>query len=274
MEPRPDPEPVAVGSIVFGAARGPLPVIAGPCVLEDREHTLRHAERIAAICRRLEIPLIFKSSFDKANRTSLTSYRGPGLDTGLAWLADVKNATGLAILTDIHEPAQAGPAAEVCGMLQIPAFLCRQTDLLVAAAETGAAVNIKKGQFLSPSEARHPLQKVRASGNPKVTITERGTSFGYQNLVVDFAGIVKMREFRAPVIYDATHSVQRPGAGGDTTSGDRTLVGPLARAAVAVGVDGLFLECHEDPDNAPSDGPNMVPLTELEGLLESLRRLM
>jgi 2-dehydro-3-deoxyphosphooctonate aldolase (KDO 8-P synthase) len=251
----------------------PLLLIAGPCVLEGREHALRHAEAIAEVCRDLGLPFVFKASFDKANRTSIDSYRGPGLDVGLAMLAAVRDELELPVLTDIHESAQASPAGEVCDILQIPAFLCRQTDLLVAAAKTGRVVNIKKGQFLAAEDMRHPLQKVRDSGNDNVLLTERGNSFGYHRLVVDYGGLVKMRELGAPVVFDATHSVQRPSAGGDRSSGDRSLVAPLARAAAAVGIDGLFLEVHEDPDKAPSDGPNMVPLAQLRELLEGVLRI-
>lgn len=263
--------PVLAGNVAFGDG-APLSLIAGPCVLESRDHALRHAEAIADTCRKLDVPFIFKSSFDKANRTSIDAYRGPGLDKGLQWLADVRREVGVDVLTDVHEPQQCGPAGEVVEILQIPAFLCRQTDLLVAAARTGKVVNIKKGQFLASEDMQHPVRKVRESGNDRVLITERGTSFGYRALVVDFAGFDAMRAV-APLIFDATHSVQRPGGAGDRTSGDRSRVAPLARAAVAVGVDGLFMEVHEDPDHAPSDGPNMVRLADLEPLLAALLRL-
>jgi 2-dehydro-3-deoxyphosphooctonate aldolase (KDO 8-P synthase) len=271
------PPPVPVGSapvipVTFGGG-APLAVIAGPCVLESREHALRHAAAIAALCRRLEVPCVFKSSFDKANRTSIQSFRGPGLDKGLSWLGDVRREVGVPVLTDVHEVAQCAPAGEVVDVLQIPAFLCRQTDLLVAAAHTGKPVNVKKGQFVAPDDMRHAVAKVRDSGNPHVILTERGTSFGYHALVVDFAGLWALRQLGAPVVFDATHSVQRPGGAGDRTGGDRRLVGPLLRAACAVGVDGVFLEVHEDPDHAPSDGPNMVRLDDLEALLRDALRI-
>ena len=269
MQPQ---SPVTIGEFQ-GGGDAPLFVIAGPCVLEDREHTLRHAEAVAKCCRALGVPFVFKSSFDKANRTSLASYRGPGLETGLEWLGAASDAIGAPVLTDIHESSQAAPAAEVCEILQIPAFLCRQTDLLVAAAKTGRCVNIKKGQFLAAEDMRHPLHKVQESGNARVLLTERGTSFGYHRLVVDYGGLVALRALGAPVVFDATHSVQRPSAGDGRSSGDRSLVPPLARAAAAVGIDGLFLEVHEDPERAPSDGPNMVPLSQLRELLEDVLRI-
>ncbi len=261
--------PVQVGSLKVGGG-GPLVILAGPCVLEDLDHALRHAEAIGEVCDRLSLPFVFKASFDKANRTSLDAYRGPGMQRGLEWLAKVRERTGRPVVTDIHEPSQAAPVAEVADLLQIPAFLCRQTDLLVAAAQTGKPVNIKKGQFLSPGDMRHPLRKVVDSGNSQVLLTERGTSFGYNRLVVDFTGLVEMRAWGTPLVFDATHSVQRPGGAGGSTSGDRSMVPPLARAAVAVGVDALFLEVHEDPDKAPSDGPNMLRLADLEDLLADL----
>ncbi len=260
---------VQVGGVTIGG-RAPLALIAGPCVLEDLDHALRHAEALRTICARVGLPFVFKSSFDKANRTSIRSYRGPGLETGLAWLEEVRRATGAPLLTDVHEPWHCEPAGAVVDVLQIPAFLCRQTDLLVAAAKTGKPVNVKKAQFLSPNDMRHPVTKLRESGNDAVLLTERGTCFGYNSLVVDFAGVVALRQLGAPLVFDATHSVQRPGAAGDRTGGDRSLVEPLARAAVAIGVDALFMEVHEDPDHAPSDGPNMVRLAELEGILERL----
>jgi 2-dehydro-3-deoxyphosphooctonate aldolase (KDO 8-P synthase) len=260
---------VQVGSHKIGGGE-PLAILAGPCVLEDLDHAIRHAEAIGEICDRLSLPFVFKASFDKANRTSLDAYRGPGMKQGLEWLAEIKERTGRSVVTDIHEASQAEPVAEVVDLLQIPAFLCRQTDLLVAAAQTGKPVNIKKGQFLSPADMRHPLRKVVESGNAQVLLTERGTSFGYNRLVVDFTGLVEMREWGTPIVFDATHAVQRPGGAGGSTSGDRKMVPPLARAAVAVGVDALFLEVHENPDKAPSDGPNMLRLADLEGLLLDL----
>ncbi|HLU38881.1 MAG TPA: 3-deoxy-8-phosphooctulonate synthase [Planctomycetota bacterium] len=263
---------VEVGTVTFGGG-APLALIAGPCVIESREHALRHAAAIAAICRDLGVPLVFKSSYDKANRTSGSSFRGLGMDEGLKILAEVRAEIGVPVLTDIHEPAHAAAAAPAVDCLQIPAFLCRQTDLLVAAARTQRAVNVKKGQFLAPEDMANVVAKVRGAGNPNVLITERGVSFGYHTLVVDFAGFPTMRATGQPLVFDATHSVQRPGGKGHASGGDRTKVPYLARAAVACGVDGLFLEVHEDPDHAPSDGPNMVPLAELRPLLESLLRI-
>ena len=257
-------------NVEFGGGR-PFALIAGPCVIESREHTLRHAERLRQIARDAGVPLVFKSSFDKANRTSGAAFRGTGLETGLAILAEVRRDLGLPVLTDVHAAEQCAAAAEVVDCLQIPAFLCRQTDLLLAAAATGRAVNVKKGQFLAPDDVGNVLAKVRDAGNPNVMITERGASFGYRTLVVDFAGFPTMRGFGQPLIFDATHSVQRPGGAGTSTGGDRTKVPFLARAAVACGVDGLFMEVHEDPDRAPSDGPNMLQLEDLAGLLRELR---
>ncbi len=271
--PSPSPAPtraVSVGGVAFGGG-APFALIAGPCVIESRDHCLRHAERIAAICRAERVPLVFKSSFDKANRTSGAAFRGPGMDEGLAILATVRAELGLPVLTDVHWPEQATAAGEVVDCLQIPAFLCRQTDLLEAAARTGKAVNVKKGQFLSPDDVGNVLAKVTATGNAGAMITERGASFGYRTLVVDFAGFPTMRAFGQPLIFDATHSVQRPGGEGRSTGGDRSKVPFLARAAVACGVDGLFMEVHEAPDRAPSDGPNMLVLDTLPGLLRQLR---
>ncbi|MBL8753113.1 MAG: 3-deoxy-8-phosphooctulonate synthase [Planctomycetes bacterium] len=264
--------PVSVGNVVFGGDR-PFALIAGPCVIESRDHCRRHAETIRDACRKAGVPLVFKCSFDKANRTSGKAFRGPGMDEGLAILAEIKRDLGVPVLTDVHEREQCGPAGEVVDCLQIPAFLCRQTDLLLAAAATGRAVNVKKGQFLAPDDIPNVLGKLLASGNPNVMVTERGTSFGYRTLVVDFAGFPTMRAFGQPLVFDATHSVQRPGGAGTSTGGDRTKVPFLARAAVACGVDGLFLEVHENPDQAPSDGPNMLRLADLPGLLDDLRRI-
>ena len=263
---------VHVGKVVFGGDR-PFALIAGPCVIESRDHCLRHAAAIARACDEAGVPLVFKCSFDKANRTSGGAFRGPGLDEGLAILATVRRELGVPVLTDVHERDQCGPVGEVVDCLQIPAFLCRQTDLLLAAAATGRAVNVKKGQFLSPDDIPNVLGKVLASGNANAMITERGTSFGYRTLVVDFAGFPTMRAFGQPLVFDATHSVQRPGGAGTSTGGDRSKVPYLARAAVACGVDGLFLEVHEDPDHAPSDGPNMLRLHDLPGLLRELVRI-
>jgi len=262
---------VKVGEAVFGGDR--LVLIAGPCVIEDRDSCLRHAERLIAIARRAEIPLIFKASFDKANRTSHRSFRGPGLDRGLCILAEVKRELGAALLTDVHESTQVRAVAEVVDVLQIPALLSRQTDLIHAAAASGRALNLKKGQFLAPWDMRATVQKAESSGNRKLLLTERGFSFGYNNLVADFRSLVVMRRFGYPVIFDATHSVQLPGAEGERSGGEREFVAPLARAAVAVGIDGVFMEVHEDPERALSDGPNSYPLDELPRLLDELKRL-
>ena len=248
-------------------------LIAGPCVIESEEMVLSIAGQMKEITDRLGIPYTFKASFDKANRTSLSSFRGPGIDEGLRILKKVKDTYGLPVCTDIHEPWQAAPAAEVADILQIPAFLCRQTDLLVAAAKTGRCVNIKKAQFLAPWDMKNCVEKVRQSGNENVMLCERGTSFGYNTLVVDMTGLRVMKEFGVPVIFDATHSVQKPGGNGTSTGGNREFVEYLAKAAVAVGVDGLFMETHPDPDSAKSDGPNMVPLSEMEALLKKLIRV-
>lgn len=248
-------------------------LIAGPCVIESEALALSIAKRMKEITQRLNIPYTFKASFDKANRTSISSFRGPGLEEGLRILKLVKDTYGLPICTDIHEPWQADPAAEVCDILQIPAFLCRQTDLLVAAAKTGRCINIKKAQFLAPWDMKNCVEKVKKSGNENVMLCERGTTFGYNTLVVDMTGIRVMKELGVPVIFDATHSVQKPGGNGSSTGGNRQYVEYLAKAAVAVGADGLFMETHPDPDQAKSDGPNMVPLDEMEGLLKKLLRV-
>ncbi|NNE25071.1 MAG: 3-deoxy-8-phosphooctulonate synthase [Rhizobiales bacterium] len=250
----------------------PLTLIAGPCALEGRDHAFEMAGRLKEITDRLGIGLIYKSSFDKANRTSLNSRRGAGLDTSLAIFADVKAEFGLPVLTDVHEPGQCAEVAAVCDVLQIPAFLCRQTDLLVAAATTGAVVNVKKGQFLAPWDMKNVIAKVTDSGNVNVLVTDRGTSFGYNTLVSDMRGLLIMAGFGAPVVFDATHSVQQPGGQGATSGGQREFVETLARAAVAVGVAAVFIETHQAPDTAPSDGPNMIPLDELEALLATLMR--
>ncbi len=264
---------IRVGDAVFGGAE--LVLIAGPCVIENTESCLRHAAAISDIARRAGFPYVFKASFDKANRTSHTSFRGPGLDAGLEILARVKREVGVAVLTDIHEPAQAKPAAEVVDILQIPALLSRQTDLIHAAAVSGCAVNLKKGQFLAPWDMRAALAKVIETGNRRVMLTERGFSFGYNNLVTDPRALVIMRGFGFPVIFDATHSAQLPGAGagGEKSGGQREFVAPLARAATAVGIDGVFMEVHEDPDRALSDGPNSWRLSDLAALLDDLKRI-
>jgi 2-dehydro-3-deoxyphosphooctonate aldolase (KDO 8-P synthase) len=264
--------PVAVGSIVIGAGR-PLALIAGPCVIEGEEFTLRVAERVRDICRQAGVPAVFKASYDKANRSSERSFRGPGLEEGLRILAKVRGATGLPVTTDVHDVAQVAAAADAVDLLQIPAFLCRQTDLLAAAAKTGRPVNVKKGQFLAPHDAGNIVEKLRAAGGAGIILTERGTTFGYNNLVVDMRGLPVLRSFGCPVVFDATHSVQLPGGAGTASSGQREFVAPLARAAVAVGVDGIFLEVHPEPDRAPSDGPNMLPLEALPPLLQTLRRV-
>ena len=245
-------------------------VIAGPCVIEDESLTLQIAQRLREIAAGLPIQLVFKASFDKANRTSVESYRGPGLDRGLAILRRVKETTGLPLTTDIHDPGQAAPVAEVCDLLQIPAFLARQTDLLLAAARTGRAVNVKKGQFLAPWDMRHVVEKLESGGCRNILLCERGTFFGYGRLVSDMRAIPDMQSLGAPVVFDATHSVQEPGGQGATTGGNRRMVEPLARAAVAIGVDGLFFETHPTPDTALSDGPNMVPLDQFASLLARL----
>ena len=251
----------------------PLVVIAGPCVIESKDLGREVAERMKHICSRLGISYVFKASYDKANRTSLTGYRGPGRDEGLAVIGAIGASLGIPVLTDIHETADAVVAAEHVDVLQIPAFLCRQTDLLLAAAATGKAVNVKKGQFLAPWDMKNVVEKLRNGGAKNVLVTERGTSFGYNTLVSDFRGLPTMAETGYPVVFDATHSVQQPGGNGNSSGGDRRMVPPLARAAVAVGCAALFIETHEDPDNAPSDGPNMVPIEQLQGLLAQLRAL-
>jgi len=260
---------VQLGSIRIGAG-SPFVLIAGPCVIESEAHASRMAERLMEIARRARVPFVFKASYDKANRTSGRSFRGPGLDEGLRILASIKRATGAPILTDIHEPSQAARAAEVADILQIPAFLCRQTDLLVAAAKTKRIVNIKKGQFLAPGDVRHAVAKVVDAGNPQVIVTERGTSFGYNNLVVDMRSLPMMREQGFPVVFDVTHSLQLPGGGDGVTAGLAEYIEPLAAAGVAAGVDGLFLEVHEEPSAAKSDAQNALRLDRLPALLERL----
>ena len=248
-------------------------LIAGPCVIESEELVLSVAGRMKEITDELGIPYTFKASFDKANRTSIHSFRGPGIEKGLEILQKVKDSYGLPICTDIHEPWQAEKASQVCDILQIPAFLCRQTDLLVAAARTGKCINIKKAQFLAPWDMKNCVEKVRESGNDNVMLCERGSTFGYNTLVVDMTGLRVMKEFGVPVIFDATHSVQKPGGNGTSTGGNRQFVEYLAKAAIAVGADGLFMETHPDPDHALSDGPNMVPLGEMRALLVKLQRV-
>ncbi len=263
---------VSIGNVTFGNHL-PFSLIAGPCQMESRDHALMMAARLKDICRRLNIGLVYKSSFDKANRTSLKGKRGLGLENSLAVFAEIKATLGLPVLTDVHDAAQCAVLAPVIDVLQIPAFLCRQTDLLVAAAQTGRVVNIKKGQFLAPWDMKNVAAKVTDSGNPNVMLTERGASFGYNTLVSDMRSLPIMAETGHPVIFDATHSVQQPGGQGTSSGGDRRMVPVLSRAAIAVGVAGVFIETHEDPDNAPSDGPNMVPIDQLEMMLVQLQKL-
>ena len=263
---------VTVGSVTFANNR-PIALFAGPCQMESRAHALEMAAALKEICGRLGIGLVYKTSFDKANRTSLSGKRGVGLAAALPVFAEIRESLGLPCVTDVHEPGQCAPVAEVVDVLQIPAFLCRQTDLLVAAAKTGRAVKIKKGQFLAPWDMKNVIAKVTGSGNTQVLVTERGVSFGYNTLVVDMRSLPIMAETGAPVIFDATHSVQQPGGQGTSSGGDRRFVPVLARAAVAVGVAGLFIETHQDPDKAPSDGPNMVPLNQLESLLAEVMEI-
>ncbi len=260
--------PVAarVGGHEVGDGRRLL-LIAGPCVMESEAQALSHARRVRALAEKHGLPVVFKASFDKANRTSGRSFRGVGLEAGLAVFEKVRRETGLACLTDVHEAWQAEPAGKVVDVLQVPAFLCRQTDLVVACARHGRAVNVKKGQFVAPRDMRHAVQKCRDAGNANVLLTERGASFGYGNLVVDMRGLVQMRELGVPVCFDATHSVQLPSAGGDVSAGDRQFVPPLARAAAAVGIDALFAEIHEDPAQAKSDGPNSLDFEMADRLL-------
>jgi len=260
---------VAVGKVKFGNGL-PLAVIAGPCALESRAHAFEMAAALKEITTRLGIGLVYKTSFDKANRTSASSARGLGLDKALAIFADLRRELNIPILTDVHEPDQCAPVAEAVDVLQIPAFLCRQTDLLVAAAKTGRAINVKKGQFLAPWDMANVVAKITGAGNPNVLVTERGVSFGYNTLISDMRALPVLAKIGAPVIFDATHSVQQPGGQGTSSGGERTFVPVLARAATAVGIAGVFIETHQDPDNAPSDGPNMIPLKDMASLLERL----
>jgi 2-dehydro-3-deoxyphosphooctonate aldolase (KDO 8-P synthase) len=268
----PTVESVAIGDVVCGAGR-PLLWILGPCVIESHDLTLRIADTLRELAGRLGLPLVFKASFDKANRTSGKSFRGPGLHEGLKTLDAVKRRTGLPVTTDVHESCQVAAVAEVCDLLQVPAFLARQTDLLQAAGRTGRAVNVKKGQFMAPWDMRHVVSKMEEVGNRNLLLTERGSTFGYGQLVNDMRAIPWMQNLGRPVIFDATHSVQMPGAGGDKSGGDRRMVPYLARAAVAAGCDGLFLETHPRPDEALSDGPNMVALDDLPALVRCCLRL-
>src|ERR1700691_3574304 len=262
----------SAGNVTFGAA-SPFFLIAGPCVIESEAHALTLAEQLAEIAGKLGAPLIFKASYDKANRSSVDSYRGPGLKEGLRILGGIKKRTGLPILTDVHEVAHVAPAAEVCDVLQIPAFLCRQTDLLVAVGKSGRVVNIKKGQFLSPWDIANAAEKVASTGNEKIILTERGASFGYQNLVVDMRAFPIMRRLGSPLVFDVTHSVQLPGGEGKSSGGQPEFIEPLARAGTAAGADGLFLEVHDNPAKALSDGSNALSLAEFRPLLEKILKI-
>jgi 2-dehydro-3-deoxyphosphooctonate aldolase (KDO 8-P synthase) len=264
-------EKAEIGSVSLGRSHA-LALIAGPCVIESREHTLRMAEALRDICRRVEVPFIFKASYDKANRSSIHSFRGPGLDQGLKILGEVRREVGVPVLSDIHEPRQAKPAGEILDCVQVPAFLCRQTDLLAAAAGTGRCVNVKKGQFMSPEEMGNVAGKLSESGCENFTLTERGTFFGYNRLVNDMTSIPRMQVY-GPVVFDATHSCQLPGAGGTLSGGQRQYAGTLACAAIAVGADGLFMEVHNDPDNARSDPATVYPLDQFEELLRRVWRV-
>jgi len=263
---------IKIGDIEIGKGK-PLALIAGPCVIETLDHALYMAEEIKKITDSLNIPYIFKSSFDKANRTSIKSFRGPGLEEGLKILESVKQKIGIPITTDFHTPDQASIVGEIVDLVQIPAFLCRQTDMLIEAGKTGKPVNIKKGQFIAPWDIYPAVEKILSTGNNQIAVTERGTTFGYNRLIVDFAGIAYMLKYGLPIIFDGTHSVQLPGGLGNATGGRREMVEPLCLAAVAVGVDAIFLEVHNDPDKAPSDGPNMVPLHDLKALLLKCKKI-
>jgi 2-dehydro-3-deoxyphosphooctonate aldolase (KDO 8-P synthase) len=262
----------SVGDIEMGG-NAPLFLVAGPCVIESEAHATMMAERLVSIAAELRVPFLFKASYDKANRTSVSSYRGPGLKEGLRILGSIKKRLGVPILSDVHDVSQVAPAAEVCDVLQVPAFLCRQTDLLVAVGRAGRAVNLKKGQFLSPWEMANAVEKVASTGNTKIILTERGTSFGYQNLVVDMRSFPILQKLGYPVVFDVTHSVQLPGGEGKASGGQPEFIEPLARAGTAAGVDGIFLEVHDNPAKALSDGTNAVPLDQLRPLLEKLTKL-
>jgi 2-dehydro-3-deoxyphosphooctonate aldolase (KDO 8-P synthase) len=263
---------VEIGNFEIGTGR-PLAVIAGPCVIESQESSLRHASRLKEAADRAGVPYIFKSSYDKANRSSASSFRGPGLERGLEILAEVKRKVGAPILTDVHESAQVAAVQQIADVLQIPAFLCRQTDFVVAVANSGKVVNVKKGQFLAPWDIANVVDKILSTGNDQVLLTERGVSFGYNNLVSDMRSLVWMRELGYPVIFDATHSLQLPGGLGHASGGERKYIPALARAAVAVGIDALFMEVHEDPDHALSDGPNSLPLKDFEKLIGAVKQI-
>ncbi len=270
--------PVRIGAVTIGGG-APLALIGGPCAIENEKHALMMAERLQRVTATAGVPFIYKSSYDKANRSSIHAYRGPGLVEGLRILQKVKDETGLGLLSDVHDVSEVAPAAAVLDVLQVPAFLCRQTDLIVACARSGRPVNVKKGQFVAPRDMVNVVEKVRASGGEDLLLTERGTSFGYNNLIVDFRGLPIMRSFGYPVVFDATHSVQLPGGRGDRSGGERQYVQALARAAVAVGIDALFMEIHEDPDRTLddgrplSDGPNMLRLDDLPRLLDEIRAI-
>lgn len=263
---------VKVGGFEIGAGKS-LALIAGPCVIEGREAALRHASLIREITDRVGIPYIFKSSYDKANRSSLESYRGPGIERGLEILAEVKEKVGVPLLTDVHEKEQVSLVQEVVDVLQIPAFLCRQTDFVIAVAQSGRVINVKKGQFLAPLDMRNVIEKIVSTGNEQVMVTERGVSFGYNHLISDMRSLVVMRELGYPVVFDVTHSLQLPGGLGKASGGERQFIGALARAGVAVGIDAIFMEVHENPDRALSDGPNSLSLRDLEGLLKRLKEI-
>lgn len=264
--------PTKIGNANIGGG-GPLMVIAGPCVIESNDIVMETAARMKEICASLELPFVFKSSFDKANRTSISSFRGPGLQSGLTTLSEVKAEFGVPVISDVHSVEQVAPAAELLDAIQIPAFLCRQTDLIIAAAGCGKPVNIKKGQFLSPWDAKNMVEKFKSAGGSDLILTERGVSFGYNNLVVDFRAFPVMRSYGAPVIYDLTHSLQLPGGQGSSSDGQREFAPAMLRAAAAVGIDGVFLEVHPDPDNALCDGPNMVKLSEVEAMLRTAKEI-
>jgi 2-dehydro-3-deoxyphosphooctonate aldolase (KDO 8-P synthase) len=251
----------------------PLVLIAGPCVIESEEATLRLAQKLRTITGKLGIPFVFKASYDKANRTSVNSYRGPGLEEGLRILAEVKKKVSVPILSDVHHPSEVGPAGRTLDVIQIPAFLCRQTDLITTAARLGKPVNIKKGQFLSPDEIGPITQKITSFNNQNILLTERGTTFGYNNLVVDMRSLIIMRKFRFPIIFDATHSVQLPGARGNASGGEREFIPPLAMASAAVGIDGLYIEVHENPEKALCDGPNSLRISEVPSLLKKIKKI-
>ncbi len=266
----PETQTVAIGSVTIGGAH-PLALIAGPCVIESETAALKTAEKLKRIAADADVPFVFKSSYDKANRSALDSFRGPGLKEGLAVLKKIRGELDIPVLSDVHKEEEIGPAAEVLDVLQIPAFLCRQTDLLVAAARTGKAVNVKKGQFMAPWDMKNVVHKIKESGSEKLLLTERGFSFGYNNLVVDMRSLALMRQYGFPVVFDATHSLQLPGGQGNKSGGQRELIPEMARGAAAVGCDALFMEIHPDPDSALSDGPNMLRLDHLAGLLEQIK---